>query len=103
MGHKLTPVVVREICGLPLQLQGRITVVRNSATTPAALLNACDRWREPAAAEGATGAIDLSEEHHDIVRISARTVARFDYCRQQTPLPVGVGIVTVNNGMRACQ
>jgi len=38
--------------------------VRNSATTPVTLLDACDWWREPAAAEGATGAIDLSEEHH---------------------------------------
>ncbi len=42
------------------------------------LLDACDWWREPTAAEGATGAIDLFEEHHDIVRISAGTVERFD-------------------------
>jgi len=35
-------------------------------------------WRKPDAAEGATGAIDLSEEHHDIVRIGAGSVERFD-------------------------
>jgi hypothetical protein len=79
MGHKLTPAVVREVRGLSLHLQGSITVVRNpAATTPVTLLDACDWWREPAAAEGATGAIDLSEEHHNIVRISARTVECFD-------------------------
>lgn len=54
------------------------TVVRNAAATTAARLAACDWWRKPAAAEGATGAIDLSEEHHNIVRISAGTVERFD-------------------------
>src|SRR5271156_7239914 len=91
MGHKLTPVVVREICGLPFHLQVRITVVRNFATTPAPSLDACDWWRESAAAEGATGAIDLSEEHHDMVGISARALERFDYCRRQTLLPIGIG------------
>jgi len=41
-------------------------------------LDSCDWWSKPTAAERAIGAIDLSEEHHDIVRISARTVERFD-------------------------
>jgi hypothetical protein len=61
-----------------LHLRIRTTVVRNAATTTVALLDACDWWRKPTAAEGATGAIDLSEEHHDIVRICAGTVERFD-------------------------
>ena len=62
----------------PLHLRVRTTVVRNAATTTVASLDACDCWRKPTAAEGAIGAIDLSEEHHNIVRISAGTVERFD-------------------------
>ena len=61
-----------------LHLRVRTTAGRNAATTIFTSLNACDWWRKPTAAEGATGAIDLSEEHHDIVRISAGTVERFD-------------------------
>jgi hypothetical protein len=61
-----------------LHFRARTTVVRNAATTTVARLDASDWWRKPAAAEGATGAIDLSEEHHNIVRISAGTVKRLD-------------------------
>jgi hypothetical protein len=50
----------------------------NAATRAAARLDGCDWWREPTAAEGATGAIDLCEEHHDVVRIGAGTMERFD-------------------------
>jgi hypothetical protein len=39
-------------------------------------LDSCNWWSKPTAAERAIGAIDLSEEHHDIVRISAGTVER---------------------------
>jgi hypothetical protein len=45
---------------------------------PIASSGVCDCWRKPTAAEGAAGAIDLSEEHHDIVRIGAGAVERFD-------------------------
>jgi hypothetical protein len=70
--------MVREEDIEPLHLRVRTTVVRNAATTTVASLDACDWWRKPTAAEGAIGAIDLSEEHHNIVRISAGTVERFD-------------------------
>jgi hypothetical protein len=52
--------------------------VRNTVTTTLARFDLCDWWRKAAAAEGATGAIDLSEGHHDIVRITAGSVERFD-------------------------
>jgi hypothetical protein len=61
-----------------LRLRVRTTVVHNAATTTVARLVGCYRWRKPTAAEGAAGAIDLYEEHHDIVRISAGTVERFN-------------------------
>jgi hypothetical protein len=61
-----------------LSLRVRATIVRNASTTTVARLDACDWRREPTAAEGTTGAIDLSEEHDDIVRISAGTGKRFD-------------------------
>jgi hypothetical protein len=43
----------------------------DTATTSIERLDSCDCWGKSTAAERAVGAIDISEEHHDIVRLSA--------------------------------
>src|ERR1700728_395859 len=53
-------------------------------------LDGGDRRRKPAATKRATSAIDLSEEHHHIVRISSSTAEHFNQSCQQTLLSSGV-------------
>ena len=56
---------------------------RTAGASAVAGLDACDRWRKQTAAEGAAGAIDLSEEHHNIVRMRKPVIA---CARIQRPL-----------------
>jgi hypothetical protein len=44
-----------------------------------------DWWSNSTAAKGAAGAIDLSKEHHDIVRIRTGVVERFDRAASRIP------------------